>query len=66
MVGNDDLSEFGPTIKVKPQLLHSYLSPFAKPGVSHVILQVGQVVKGRLELGLRGIECSLCIVVSML
>ena len=56
------LSGVRPTIEVKPQFLHSYLSPSDKPGVSQVILQVGQVVKGRLELRLRNTEFSVCIV----
>jgi hypothetical protein len=56
------LSGVRPTIKLKPQFLHSYLSPSDKPGVSQVILQVGQVVKGRLGLRLRNTEFSVCIV----
>ncbi len=55
-------SEILLTMKLQPQFLHSYRSPSVKPGVSHVILQVGQVVRGRLELRLAGIECSVCIV----
>ena len=48
-------------MKLEPQFLHSYLSPSAKPGVSQVVLQVGQLVNGRLELRLPGRECSACI-----
>jgi hypothetical protein len=40
-------------IKLKPQFLHSYLSPSDKPGVSQVVLQAVQVVKGRIGLRLR-------------
>lgn len=50
------------TIKAKPQFLHSYLSPADKPGVSQVILQVGQVVNGRLVPRLSDMEFSVCIV----
>lgn len=48
-------------MKLEPQFLHSYRSPSAKPGVSQVVLQVAQVVKGRSELRLPGNECSVCI-----
>jgi hypothetical protein len=48
-------------MQLEPQFLHSYLSPFAKPGVSQVILQVGHVVNGRLGFTLRGIELSVRI-----
>lgn len=51
-----------PMIKLKPQFLHSYLSPFDRPGVSQVILQVAHVVNGRLELRLSDIEFSVSIV----
>jgi hypothetical protein len=49
-------------IKLKPQFLHSYSSPFDRPGVSQVILQVAHVVNGRLELRLSDIEFSVSIV----
>jgi hypothetical protein len=51
-----------PMIKLKPQFLHSYLSPSDKPGVSQVSLQAVQVVKGRTGLRLKDNEFSVCIV----
>jgi len=54
-------SESEPMMQLDPQFLHSYLSPFAKPGVSQVMLHMGQVVKGRLRFRLRGIELSVRI-----
>ena len=49
-------------IKLQPQFLHSYLSPSDKPGVSQVVLQAVQVVKGRIGLRLRDNAFSVCIV----
>jgi len=57
-------SESEPMMQLDPQFLHSYLSPFPKPGVSQVILHVGQVVKGRLGFPFCSNELSVLIVAS--
>ena len=57
MVDNGSF-EIEPMMQLDPQFLHSYISPFTKPGVSQIILHVGHVVNGSLEFTLRGIELS--------
>lgn len=51
-------------MQLDPQFLHSYLSPSAKPGVSQVMLHVGQVVRGNLGFRICGNELSVRIVAS--
>ena len=55
-----------PTIKLEPQLRHSYVSPSDNPGVSHFMLQVGHVVKGRLKLRSWDTVFSDCIAGSII